>query len=52
VYDAVDNLDATADKDVFKFWFGGLSGLKVATVTIQYTDASKSTISTVVKTVP
>ena len=52
IYDAVDNLDATASTDVFKFWQGGLSGLKVATVTIVYTDSSKATIRTVVKTVP
>lgn len=52
VYDAVDNLGATADTDVFVFWRGGLAGMKVATVTIIYTDASKATILTVVKTVP
>lgn len=52
IYDAVDNLGATADTDVFVFWRGGLTGLKVATVTVTYTDSSKATILTAVKTVP
>lgn len=52
IYDAVDNSGATADTDVFVFYLGGLSGTPVATVTITYTDATKSQLLTVVKTVP
>lgn len=52
VYDYVDNTGATATSDVFIFKLGGSSGVRLATVTIQYTDSSKATISTVAKTVP
>ena len=52
IYDAVDNTGATADTDLFIFLRGGLSGLEVARVLITYTDATKSTILTVEKTVP
>ena len=52
VYDAVDNLDATADTDVYKFYVGGLSGVRTCTITIVYTDSTKSQILTVEKTVP
>ena len=41
---------ATSTSDVFAYKAGGISGTLVSTVTINYSDASKSTILNVVKT--
>jgi hypothetical protein len=51
LYDYVSNAP-TATTDVFSFKLGGASGLLVATVTLTFTDATKATLSTVVKAVP
>jgi len=48
-YDAVQ-LTQDATHDYWTFYTGGLGGTLVATITITYTDATKATISTVVKT--
>lgn len=52
---AVPTYDATAlaqnaTQDIWTFFTGGLGGTLVATITITYTDATKATISTVVRT--
>lgn len=52
IYDAVDNSGATATSDLFIFKLGGLSGLEVARVLVNYTDNTKSTILNVLKTIP
>jgi hypothetical protein len=52
LYDAVDNTGATGTTDLFIFKIGGLSGLEVCRVLIQYTDSTKSQISTVLRTIP
>jgi len=48
-YDAAQ-LTQNATQDIWTFYDGGLAGTLVATVTITYTDGTKATISTVVKT--
>lgn len=50
-YDYVANT-STSTSDSFAFYSGGSGGTKLATVTIEYTDSSKTTIQTVTKTVP
>jgi len=48
-YDSVQ-LAQTTLTDVWTFYSGGLAGTLVATVTITYTDSTKATIFTVVRT--
>ena len=48
-YDAVA-LNQTALTDTYTFFRGGLAGALQATITITFTDATKATISTVLKT--
>lgn len=53
LYDAVDNSGATADTDLFLFIRGPLiGGVEVARVLVTYTDATKSQILTVERTIP
>jgi hypothetical protein len=49
IYDAA-SLSSGSTTDVWTFRTGGVGGTLVATVTITYTDSTKATISTVVKT--
>lgn len=49
IFDATQ-LTQTSVTDVWTFYTGGIGGTLVATVTITYTDTTKATISTVVKT--
>jgi len=49
IYDAC-SLAQTATVDTWTFYTGGLAGTLVNTVTITYTDSTKTTISNVVKT--
>lgn len=49
IFDAT-GLSQTSLQDVWTFYTGGLLGTLVATVTIIYTDATKATIVSVVKT--
>jgi hypothetical protein len=48
-YDYVAVTYPTTTTEVFTFKLGGVSGTTVSTVTITYTDANKSYISSVVK---
>lgn len=48
-YDYISQAQATTT-DTWVFKTGGASGTTVATITINYTDATKEVISTVVKT--
>ncbi len=50
IYDYVSVDYPTATTEVYTFREGGSGGVVVATVTITYTDASKSDLSTVEKT--
>jgi hypothetical protein len=49
IYDAASLSQATLT-DTWTFYSGGVGGTLVATITITYTNSSKTTISTVVKT--
>jgi hypothetical protein len=49
IFDAT-SLAQTSTTDTWTFYTGGLAGTLVATVTITYTDSTKGTIATVVKT--
>lgn len=48
-YDAV-KLTQTALTDAWGFYTGGLGGTLLSTITVTFTDATKATIDTVVKT--
>jgi len=48
-YDAISLARGTTT-DTFTYYVGGLTGTLVATVTITYTDSTKATMSSVVKT--
>lgn len=51
VYDYVTNAP-TSTTDVYTFKVGGSSGTRVAQVTIVFTDNTKTTLSSVTKTIP
>lgn len=50
VYDSVVASYPAGDTEVFEFKTGGVSGTLVATVTVTYTDATKESISSAVRT--
>lgn len=49
-YDSISYTNTSTTVDTYKYFRGGLAGTLVATVTITYTDTTKSQISTVVRT--
>lgn len=49
-FDAVDGTEASATVETYEYYSGGLAGTLVATVTITYTNASKSFVESVVRT--
>ena len=49
-FDAIEAAYPLATQEVYSYKIGGLSGALVATITVNYTDASKSVISSVVRT--
>lgn len=50
VYDAVAYSEPTTSTEVYEFYEGGLAGTKNATITISYTNASKVTLTSIVRT--
>jgi hypothetical protein len=50
LYDTVSQTAPNSTTDVFTFKTGGTSGTTVATITIVYTDTTKATMSTAVRT--
>lgn len=50
IYDAVSVAYPLATTEVYSFFNGGLGGTLVATITLVYTNASKSDLTSVVKT--
>lgn len=49
-YDAQDYSNSDSTHDIIDYYQGGLTGTKVGTVTITYTDSTKATISSIVRT--
>lgn len=49
-FDALSATYPNALTEIYEYYDGGLAGTLVATVTVVYTDATKTAVSTVVKT--